>query len=101
MVRMSVPASRSAVAKLWRSVWQPARLSMCAARAAAVTAFCTALSSAARRKLGAMALGHAVDLGPERVTRGRGEEGRTVVVALAATDHDLAAVEVDVLHAEA
>jgi hypothetical protein len=32
MVRMSVPDSSNDVAKLWRSVWQLARLLMCAAR---------------------------------------------------------------------
>ena len=40
MVRMSVPLSRRWVAKLCLNVWQLARLSMPAALAAAVTAFC-------------------------------------------------------------
>ena len=44
MVRISVPASSRWVAKLCLRVWQVTRVSMPAARAAAVTAFCTAVS---------------------------------------------------------
>jgi hypothetical protein len=47
-----------------------------------------------------VSLGDALDLGAQRVTGGHREERRPVAVALAPADHELAPVEVDVLHAE-
>jgi len=47
-----------------------------------------------------MALGDDLDLHAEGLSNGRRQESRPVVVALAATNHDLTAAPVDVLHAE-
>jgi hypothetical protein len=54
----------------------------------------------ARGKLGAVALGHGVELGAEAVSSSRGQEGGAVVVPLASMDGEHVALEVDVLHAE-
>jgi hypothetical protein len=56
--------------------------------------------AAAGGQLGPVAVADALELGAQCVTGGRGEERRPIAVALAPTHEELAAIEVDVLHAQ-